>query len=187
MAAPFVYFIVSSIVQPKVGKMNFSLYQLVEAAKSKFRTGATRLLTHAEAIAALNGKDTESDILSGPPPLLPPSAARTDGTSPSRLAVSHRALQGRDQAEREGLECPRPIRGLQRLLLPGAHCPQCPPTGLQSPSTSSRAEAAAVLPCCAALLCCPAVLPCCAALLCCLAVLPCCAALLSCRCPQCSI
>lgn len=36
----------------------------VEATRAKFRNGATRLLTHAEAVAALNGTATEAAILS---------------------------------------------------------------------------------------------------------------------------
>eukprot|EP01050_Picozoa_sp_SAG11_P024814 SAG11_NODE_5396_length_1573_cov_1.499322_2_plen_49_part_01 len=48
--------------------MNWSLYQLVEGAKAKFRTGQTRLLAHAEAIAALKGMDTEAGILAGRAP-----------------------------------------------------------------------------------------------------------------------
>eukprot|EP01051_Picozoa_sp_SAG22_P005818 SAG22_NODE_359_length_11758_cov_4.094254_9_plen_57_part_00 len=42
MAAPFIYFLLASKLQPKLGRMNWSLYQLVEGAKAKFRTGQVR-------------------------------------------------------------------------------------------------------------------------------------------------
>ena len=53
MAAPFMYFLLSSKVQPMVGKMDWSLYVKLAGVKAKFRTAQTRLLQHSEAIAAL--------------------------------------------------------------------------------------------------------------------------------------
>ena len=52
------------LTPPAPAQMDWGLYIGLTGVKAKFRTAQTRLLQHSEAIAALQGAETEKAILS---------------------------------------------------------------------------------------------------------------------------
>eukprot|EP00936_MAST-01D_sp_MAST-1D-sp1_P000851 g851.t1 len=63
MSAPFLFFLFTSKLQPMLGRMDWSVYQALEAKKAEFRAAHTRLIEHSEAVAALQGAPTERTAL----------------------------------------------------------------------------------------------------------------------------